>query len=204
MFCVVLNKYEGILSLRHIIYDIKDSETLEEVKEKYYKDFSKIGEDEFILCETMDDVNKTMEEHGLKNGGNMTQNTQDIQNMKIKKGKEKEYEEYVKKATDPYSARVVSYAECWAQLLEIEIEKVFGLGTIVKTNDLEKLIMEKAKETADEADYDGITGYMYNCAVNILANFWEYGDCIRKWHNASLGYSGKGTANSSILHVKDQ
>ena len=77
--------------------------------------------------------------------------------------------------------------------MEIEIDKI---------ENPEEAIQKCAKATADEADYDGITGYMYNCAVKILVYFWEYGEIIRKWHNGSFGYSGTGTVNSAILHVE--
>lgn len=113
--------------------------------------------------------------------------------MKILQGKEKEYTEYKSQMTDDYSARIISYLESWAELMEIEIDKI---------ENPEEAIQKYAKAAADEADYDGITGYMYNCAVKILVCFWEYGEILRKWHNGSLGYSGTGTLNSAILHVE--
>ena len=113
--------------------------------------------------------------------------------MKILQGKEKEYTEYKSQMTDDYSARIISYSESWAELMEIEIDKI---------GNPEEAIQKCAKAAADEADYDGITGYMYNCAVKILVCFWKYGEILRKWHNGSLGYSGTGTVNSAILNVE--
>lgn len=113
--------------------------------------------------------------------------------MKILQGKEKEYTEYKNQMTDDYSARIISYSESWAELMEIEIDKI---------ENPEEAIQKCAKAAADEADYDGITGYMYNCAVKILVCFWEYGEILRKWHNGFLGYSGTGTVNSAILNVE--
>ena len=62
MFCVVLNKYEGILSLRHIIYDIKDSETLEEVKEYFEENGMDVDE------MSMNELEEASEVFALPNG----------------------------------------------------------------------------------------------------------------------------------------
>lgn len=113
--------------------------------------------------------------------------------MKILHGKEKEYTEYKEQMTGDYLDRIMSYSESWAELMEIEIDKI---------ENPEEAIQKCAKAAADEADYDGITGYMYNCAVKILVCFWKYGEILRKWHNGSLGYSGTGTVNSAILNVE--
>lgn len=48
MTCVVLCKIDGIYYLRHIIHGINPTDTIESVREKYYKDFDKLH-DEFFF-----------------------------------------------------------------------------------------------------------------------------------------------------------
>ena len=58
-----------------------------------------------------------------------------------------------------------------------------------------------AESTSHEADVEGITGFMYGCAVSVLSNVWEYGDELRKWHNKEYDYEGDGVVNPAILTV---
>lgn len=82
-----------------------------------------------------------------------------------------EYADYKRiNSDDPYSARVVSYSEDWANLMESEM----AAG---------KSIREVARSTSHAADTDGITGFMYGAAVAGLAYFWEHGEELRVWHN---------------------
>ena len=117
--------------------------------------------------------------------------------MKIKVDLEKEYQEYRAKNTDSYGGRVISYSEDWADLMEAKIA------------DDEKII-DIAKSTSHEADTDGITGFMYGCAVQGLAHFWEHGEELRRWHNldTQLGNEGEeanksgGVLNPALLNIK--
>ena len=110
--------------------------------------------------------------------------------MKIKAGKEKEYEEFVKiNSKDFYSLGVVNYAKRWAELMEKEIEKGARVCDI-------------ADRTSNMADTDGITGYMYGCAVSTLSHLWEYGEELRKWHNGEYKHEGEGVVNPAVLCVK--
>lgn len=112
--------------------------------------------------------------------------------MKIKKGKEKDYEEFVKlNSNDGYSYGVVKYMKRWADLLENKIGQ----------NDPKTIIIEYADKLSFEADIEGITGFMYGCAVQALDNFWEYGDILRAWHNKQYGYEGEGTVNPAVLTI---
>lgn len=52
-----------------------------------------------------------------------------------------------------------------------------------------------------EADTEGITGYMYGCAVSILSQCWKYGEYLRKWHNKEYNYDGDGVVNPAILTI---
>jgi hypothetical protein len=118
--------------------------------------------------------------------------------MKLKPNTETEYEAYkTNNSSDPYSARVVSYGEDWANLMEARLSKGEQLADI-------------AKETSHEADTDGITGFMYGCAVSALSHFWEHGETLRRWHNkdTQIGQEGDeaneagGVLNPALLQVK--
>ena len=110
--------------------------------------------------------------------------------MKIKAGKEKEFEQFVEiNSKDFYSRGVVNYAKRWAELMEAEIAEG-------------KKIFEIADKTSRIADTDGITGYMYGCAVSTLSHLWEYGEELRKWHNGEYKYDGDGVVNPAILVLK--
>jgi hypothetical protein len=99
--------------------------------------------------------------------------------MQLKPGIEQEYEAYVNKNQDPYGQGVVDFAEKWASLMEIAI----GEG---------KTIKEIAKETSHQADTDGITGFMYGCAVSSLAHFWVHGEELSRWHNLDTQIGNEG------------
>lgn len=72
--------------------------------------------------------------------------------------------------TDDYGSGVIRYAEKWARLME---------GRVAAGDTLEAC----AEKTSHLADDEGITGFMYGCAVNILSQVWIYGDQLRRWHN---------------------
>lgn len=62
-------------------------------------------------------------------------------------------------------------------------------------------IVDIADSTSREADTEGITGFMYGCAVNALSQLWEYGEELRKWHNKEYNYDGEGVVNPAILTI---
>lgn len=66
MKAVVLNQWKEIYVLRHIIYDIDPTDTIDVVKNKYYETYNKTDTDKFILCNTMNDVKKILLRHGIK------------------------------------------------------------------------------------------------------------------------------------------
>lgn len=117
--------------------------------------------------------------------------------MKLKPGTEQEYEQYRQRnSNDPYSARVVSYGEDWANLMEARL----SIGESIEAC---------AQATSRTADTDGITGFMYGCAVSALAHFWEHGEALRRWHNldTQIGNEGEranesgGVLNPAILNI---
>lgn len=64
-----------------------------------------------------------------------------------------------------------------------------------------KVIVDNAKQLSHEANKEGIAGSMYGVAVSILSRYWEYGECLRKWHNKECGYNGDGVVNPAVITV---
>ena len=98
------------------------------------------------------------------------------------------YEEWKTNNTDAYGSAIFRYAERWANLMEERIANGEKIEDI-------------AKELSHKADTEGITGFMYGCAVNILSQCWEYGEQLRKWHNKQYNYDGKGVVNPAVLKI---
>lgn len=98
---------------------------------------------------------------------------------------EKAWQEFKDKNRDFYGASVVLYAERWARLMQLEMAGG-------------KNLEEVAEATSHEADIDGITGFMYGCAVSILAQCWIHGERLRRWHNLKTQIRNEGEkANES-------
>lgn len=106
--------------------------------------------------------------------------------MTILPGKEDEYASYVAmNSKDSYSLGVVTYADRWARIMEARLAS-------------DQTIAECAKEASHLADSEGITGFMYGCAVSSLAKFWAHGEELRRWHNLDTQISTEGEkANES-------
>ena len=98
---------------------------------------------------------------------------------------------------DAYGLACFSYAECWANMMEAEMEANpdadFG---------------ELAKRLSHEADEEGITGFMYGMAVSILSECWVNGELLRRWHNGEYGVKAEddngGVVNPAILTIREQ
>jgi hypothetical protein len=87
--------------------------------------------------------------------------------------------------SDPYGSAINNFANHWALLMEAEIAN----GATVA---------DCAKATADQADTDGITGFMYGAAVATLAAVWVHGEDLRRWHNRDSQIRDEGDrANES-------
>ena len=99
----------------------------------------------------------------------------------------KAYEEWKKNNTDAYGSVIFRYAERWADMMEERIANGEKIEDI-------------AKELSHKADTEGITGFMYGCAVNILSQCWEYGEQLRKWHNKQYDYDGNGVVNPAVVN----
>lgn len=99
-------------------------------------------------------------------------------------------------AKDPYGARCVSYAQDWANFMER-----------LAKEDIDKLtdgaFMDLAEATAKACDTDGITGFMYGAAVQMLSECWFYGERLRRWHNKEEGApNAEGVINPAILNLR--
>lgn len=109
----------------------------------------------------------------------------------------KAWQEFRDKNRDFYGAGVVVYAERWARLMQLEMAGGKSLEDV-------------AEATSYEADIDGITGFMYGCAVSILAHCWKYGERLRRWHNlkTQIGNEGEkanesgGVLNPALLNIR--
>lgn len=106
--------------------------------------------------------------------------------MKIKEGKDADYSKYkAMNSNNSYSLGVVNYTERWAQAMEKQLFEG-------------KAIEEMADQTSHDADTEGITGFMYGCAVLALSEFWEHGEELRRWHNLKTQIRDEGEkANAS-------
>jgi hypothetical protein len=91
----------------------------------------------------------------------------------------KKWEEGLSKNTDSYGRGVYTYASRWALLMEQKLAEG-------------KKLQEVAEKTSHEADTEGITGYMYGCAVGILATVWVHGEMLRRWHNKEIQIGTEG------------
>lgn len=92
--------------------------------------------------------------------------------------------------TDGYGGGVMSFAERWACLME---------GRMANGDTLEAC----AEEASYLANNEGITGFMYGCAVSILSQVWIHGDQLRRWHNlkTQIGNEGeKANASGGVLN----
>ena len=86
--------------------------------------------------------------------------------MKIKEGMEETWEKVVEINRSAYSKATVRYCLRWANMMEDEIKA---------GNELTKDIIRK---TSDQADDEGVTGFMVSWALGALKQFWHYGDML--------------------------
>jgi hypothetical protein len=96
------------------------------------------------------------------------------------KFKDKElWEEGLANNQDPYGKAIYEFAERWANLMEKQIAKGKKLADI-------------AKQTSHDAAVEGITGFMYVAAVQILSEGWVHGEELRQWHNLDTQIRDEG------------
>lgn len=88
-----------------------------------------------------------------------------------------------------YSQCVVDYARYWAKFMQYLKEKH------------NVSVIQIAERASHDADVNGITGFMYGCAVNVLSQVWKYGEELRVWHNKQYGHEGDGVVNPAVLTI---
>jgi len=101
---------------------------------------------------------------------------------------------------DGYGKACVTYAERWADLMEKRIMDIDG-----------SRLEDIAKQASHDADTEGITGFMYGAAVSMLAQAWEHGETLRRWHNLDTQIGNEGaeanekgsTLNPALLCLCD-
>lgn len=107
------------------------------------------------------------------------------EHMTLADGRADDWREFVEKNDDPYGGGVVRYAELWARVMEARI----AAGDTVDGC---------ARDASSVADTEGITGFMYGCAVGVLARCWVHGESLRQWHNLKTQIHDEGErANAS-------
>ena len=93
-------------------------------------------------------------------------------------------------SNDGYSFGVVKYARRWAKYMQ---------HLMAKHN---KSIYQIADKASHVTDIEGITGFMYGCAVAMLSECWKYGEELRRWHNKEWGQEDcDGVVNPAVLTV---
>lgn len=98
---------------------------------------------------------------------------------------EEAWQRYRDANKDPYGGAVISYAERWARLMQLDMAEGIPLEEI-------------ADKESHEANFEGITGLMYGAAVSTLAQTWKHGDQLRQWHNLKTQIRDEGErANES-------
>ena len=89
------------------------------------------------------------------------------------------WQKTVEANSDPYGKAAVDYAHLWARLME---------GRIANGD----TVAGCAEEASHLANVDGITCFMYGCAVSILSKVWKHGEELRRWHNLDAQVKDEG------------
>lgn len=116
--------------------------------------------------------------------------------IKLSLKDEEVWNQAVEKNTDSYGCGIIRYANKWACLMEGHINNGTSLA-------------DCAERLSYLADNEGITGFMYGCAVGILSQVWVHGEELRRWHNikTQIGDEGEkanesgGTLNPALLII---
>lgn len=89
-----------------------------------------------------------------------------------------------------YTRCIVKFASCWGKHMQSIM------------NNPEKSLELIAHESSYASNINGITVYMYGCAVAILAECWKYGEQLRKYHNTQYGCpDAEGVINPAVICI---
>lgn len=116
---------------------------------------------------------------------------------------ERDYENYNRKRGSIQRLVQQELRPLWPWMFHIRRKMGEMMEKAIEDSEKEPMavIVENAERLSHEADTEGITGFMYGMAVSILAQTWEYGELLRKWHNKEYNYEGEGTVNPAIITV---
>jgi hypothetical protein len=89
---------------------------------------------------------------------------------------------------DGYGNGIMTFAENWAKLMQVEMAS-------------EKSLKDIASSTSHEADLEGITGFMYGAAVKVLSDSWKFGETLRRWHNKEYNHDGDAVVNVAAFSI---
>lgn len=92
--------------------------------------------------------------------------------------------------TDGYGACVTRFAARFANYMERDMAEGLPLN-------------EAIEKASHEADKEGITGFMYGCAISILSQVWTHGEQLRQIHNrkTQIGTEGdKANESGGVLN----
>ena len=90
----------------------------------------------------------------------------------------------------PYGQAGYRFAQRWADAMELAMAHGDTVAACYE-------------DAGHEADTEGITGFMYGCAVSVLANVWKHGENLRQRHNldTQIGREGeKANKTGAVLN----
>ena len=95
--------------------------------------------------------------------------------------------QYAANHDDIYGNGILRFASEWATRMEAALAA-----------DPAKKVEDVAEQCSREADNEGITGFMYGAAVQVLSWCWVHGEKLRRWHNKDIQIGDEGDkANES-------
>lgn len=103
---------------------------------------------------------------------------------------------WVEANTDPYGRGCVTFAARWASSMERRMAATPGAS-----------VADVAAAAERAADTEGITGFMYGAAVQMLTECWVHGEELRRWHNGEYDREDANdtpgaVVNPAILTIK--
>lgn len=118
-----------------------------------------------------------------------------------------QWDEGLAKNSDPYGNAVYRFASEWATRMEAGMQ-ADGVDEAIDES-VAMWITVKASSHMSAADDEGITGFMFGCAMSMLAAWWKHGEQLRRWHNleTQIGNEGEkanesgGVLNPAILSI---
>ncbi len=91
---------------------------------------------------------------------------------------------------DDYGVAGYKFAQSWAELMEEAIDRGEKLEDV-------------AKNLSHKAAVEGISGFQYGLAVELLSQVWEHGEELRRWHNLDTQVKNEGdkaNENGGVLN----